>query len=87
MKEEQLIDAIGKLDADVFDEIIKIKTANVTPAANATQPATAQQASAKFVPIRAKRRSFRRWLASVLSSASRTNSGWHSLSSVIYALP
>lgn len=65
MKEEQLIDAIGKLDADVFDEIIKIKTANVTPAANATKPATAQQASAKCVPIRAKRRSFRRWLVPV----------------------
>lgn len=52
MKEEQLIDAIGKLDAEMFDEIVKIKTENETD-------------KAKIVPIRTKRRSVRRWLVPV----------------------
>ncbi|MBO4670118.1 MAG: hypothetical protein J5648_09165 [Lachnospiraceae bacterium] len=52
MREEQLIDAIGKLDAEMFDEIVKLRAESTVKTAD-------------IVPIRTKKRSMRRWLVPV----------------------
>ncbi|MBO4483859.1 MAG: hypothetical protein J5738_00530 [Lachnospiraceae bacterium] len=52
MREEQLIDAIGKLDSEMFDEIAKLRVESTVKTAD-------------IVPIRTKKRSMRRWLVPV----------------------
>jgi hypothetical protein len=52
MREEQLIDAIGKLDAEVFTGIEKLRAENAAK-------------TAEIIPIRMKRRSMRKWLVPV----------------------